>query len=338
MVDHLHGGRRVVDRRRERLDRDVDHDPHGEGGILLDRPLDAEDDHPSKPVLVPLAVGLTAVDADHRRTGGNEVPGGVVEHERATTLLGEADEPRGVDRLDRAGTAGAHDHRRLVGELQRPAHDLGRVGSARRADGGVERAPARRGGDRRDGDRSQSMDESVEKEQEEEHVCGHQDAGHADADMRDGVLLDPRQQREGKGERPDQHRQQDLQDLVPVPEAHVAGRQVVRRHLDDEDADGDDEAGQRRRCPDDCRQQRARRRCRVLERERNRDPAGQDRLEQPEHGARDAAQQREEPEAPLQILARLEVERSTRQCVSYSARAVRAHHPAWMTFRRRPRF
>ena len=41
---------------------------------------------------------------------------------------------------------------------------------------------------------------------------------------------------------------------------------------------------------------------------RNRDPAGQDRLEQPEHGARDAAQQREEPEAPLQVLARFEVE------------------------------
>ena len=48
---------------------------------------------------------------------------------------------------------------------------------ARTAD--VERAPARRGGDRRDGDGSQPMDEAVEEEQEEEDVGGHQDAGHA---------------------------------------------------------------------------------------------------------------------------------------------------------------
>ena len=45
MIEHLHRGRRVVDRRRERLDRDVDHDPDGERGILLDRPLDAQGDH-----------------------------------------------------------------------------------------------------------------------------------------------------------------------------------------------------------------------------------------------------------------------------------------------------
>ena len=34
-----------------------------------------------------------------------------------------------------------------------------------------------------------------------------------------------------------------------------------------------------------------------------------DRLEQPEHRSCDAAQQRQEPEAPLQVLACLEVER-----------------------------
>ena len=42
---------------------------------------------------------------------------------------------------------------------------------------------------------------------------------------------------------------------------------------------------------------------------RDRDLAGEDRLEQTEHGSCDAAQQRQEPEAPLQVLACLEVER-----------------------------
>ena len=160
-----------------------------------------------------------------------------------------------------------------------------------------------------DRDGPQPVDEAVEEEQEEEQVGGHQDAGHGDADVRDGVLLDPRQQREREGERPDQHRQQDLQDLVPVPEAHVAGREAARRHLDDEDADGDHEAGQGSRRPHDRGQQRGRGRRRVLERGRDRDPAGEDRLEQAEHGSCDAAQQRQEPEAPLQVLACLEVER-----------------------------
>ena len=76
-------------------------------------------------------------------------------------------------------------------------------------------------------------------------------AGRRDAEVRDGVLLDSRQQRERERERPDQHRKQDVQHAVPVPEPHVAGREGVRRHLDDEDADGDDEAGQRRGRPDD---------------------------------------------------------------------------------------
>ena len=41
MVEDLHGGRRIVDGRRQRPDRDVDHDADREGRILLDRALDA---------------------------------------------------------------------------------------------------------------------------------------------------------------------------------------------------------------------------------------------------------------------------------------------------------
>ena len=221
----------------------------------------------------------------------------------------EAGKSGEVDRLNRAGAAGANDERRLARDLRRLVNDLGSVVPARRPDDGLERAPAGRRDESCDRDGPQPVDEAVEEEQEEEQVRGHQDAGHGDADVRDGVLLDPRQQREREGERPDQHRQQDLQDLVPVPEAHVAGREAARRHLDDEDADGDHEAGQGSRRPHDRGQQRGRGRRRVLERRRDRDLAGENRLEQAEQGTCDPAQQREEPEAPLQVLACLEVER-----------------------------
>ena len=46
MVEHLHGGGGIVDRGRQRLDGDVDHDPDRERGILLDRALHPEGDHP----------------------------------------------------------------------------------------------------------------------------------------------------------------------------------------------------------------------------------------------------------------------------------------------------
>ena len=309
MVDHLDRRRRVVDRRRERLDRDVDHDPHRERGILLDRPLDAEDDHPPEVILVSVTGRLASVDPDHGRSGRDEVSDRVVENERAPALPREPDESGGVDRLDRAGAARAHDRRRLAGDLQRPAHDLGRVGPGRRSDGRFEGLPARGRRVRRHGHRSQAVDEAVEEEEEEEEVRGHQDARHGDADMWNGALLDSRQQREGERERPDQHRQQDVQHPVPVPEPHVARREHARRHLHDEDADGDDESGQRRGRAHDRGEEDARGRCRVLQRQRHGDSAREHRLEQPEQGPRDPAQQREEPEAPLQVLAGLEVER-----------------------------
>ena len=51
VIQHLHGRRRVVHGRRERADRDVDHDPDRERRILLDRPLDTERDHRAQAIL-----------------------------------------------------------------------------------------------------------------------------------------------------------------------------------------------------------------------------------------------------------------------------------------------
>ena len=72
VVEHLHGRRRVVDRRRQRADRDVDHDPDRECRILLDRPLDAERDHRAQPVLR-FGAGIAPVDLDQRRARRDEV-------------------------------------------------------------------------------------------------------------------------------------------------------------------------------------------------------------------------------------------------------------------------
>ena len=58
----------------------------------------------------------------------------------------------------------------------------------------LECAPAGRRDESCDRDGPQPVDEAVEEEQEEEQVGGHEEAGHRDADVRDGVLLDPRQQ------------------------------------------------------------------------------------------------------------------------------------------------
>ena len=66
VVDHLHRGRRIVHRRRQRTDRDVDHDPHRERGILLDRALDTERDHRAQ-LRLGSRVGRSAVDLDERR-------------------------------------------------------------------------------------------------------------------------------------------------------------------------------------------------------------------------------------------------------------------------------
>jgi hypothetical protein len=59
VIEHLHRGRRVVDRRREGLARHVHHDPERERGILLDRPLEPQCHEPAQGTL--RGVDLTGV-------------------------------------------------------------------------------------------------------------------------------------------------------------------------------------------------------------------------------------------------------------------------------------
>ena len=59
VVEDLYGGGRVVHGRRERPCRDVHHHPDGEGGVLLDRPLDAKGDE-AQPDCRVAAVGRSA--------------------------------------------------------------------------------------------------------------------------------------------------------------------------------------------------------------------------------------------------------------------------------------
>ena len=72
LVDGEDAGRRVVDRRRERLARDVDDDPEAERGVLLHRPLDAERDGVAERGLVHRG-GSGAVETEERLADGEEV-------------------------------------------------------------------------------------------------------------------------------------------------------------------------------------------------------------------------------------------------------------------------
>ena len=113
VVEHLHGGRGIVDRGRERPVGDVDHDPDRERGILLDRALVAERDHPSQlPVCV--CARVLAVDLDERSALGNEVADAVAENEPTPVCLRVADEAATVEGLNRARARAPDDAHRLL--------------------------------------------------------------------------------------------------------------------------------------------------------------------------------------------------------------------------------
>ena len=67
--------------------------------------------------------------------------------------------------------------------------------------------------------------------------------GEGDSEARHRILLDVAEKRVGERQRADENREHGFQQAVAVEEAHVAGRERARRHLDDEDADRDDETG-----------------------------------------------------------------------------------------------
>ena len=132
---------------------------------------------------------------------------------------------------------------------ERPDLVVVRLPSRRRRDRGdaAHRVAARLRDQRRHRHRPQPVDGAVEEDEEEHDRGGEEEAARGDAEVRDVVrILDAAQQREREGERPDQHGEHGLERAVAVPEPHVARRERPRRHLHDEHADRDHEAGQRR--------------------------------------------------------------------------------------------
>lgn len=174
-IQHLHGRGRVVDRSGQGLDRDVNDDPYRERGILLDRSLVAERDHPAQLARVRGGAGPAAVNADQRGSGRHEVADAVLEHEQAAALVPPAHEPVEVDRLDRAGCAARHRPRRVLPVRRRRARE-----HVRRVECGDEplELPADvPGPEGRHRHGPQLVQVAVEENDEEEEAQEHEHAG-----------------------------------------------------------------------------------------------------------------------------------------------------------------
>ena len=299
VVEHLDGRRRVVHRRRQRPDRDVDHDPDGEAGVLVDRPLDAEGDEAAE---LPLGVRRdVAVDLHQHAARGDEVADRLPQDEHAVVLVA----PSG--RVPRRGPPGS---RPPLSAVTRSAGAPSGMSTA--ATGAVvagDSSSARAAGlrdERGDRDRTEAVHEPVEEEQEEQDPDDEEEAGQRDAEIRDEVRRDAAQQRERERQRPDDDGERRLQQPVAIPEAHVARRERPRRHLHDEHADRDDEPGQRGGRADDRREERGRRRGRVVPDLGHVDVLVEVDGDRAEHGAEQRADQRQQPEAALRKLPRPE--------------------------------
>ena len=117
LVEGLHGGRGVVDGRRERLDRDVHEDADRVLGVLLERALRPEPDEPPQPAL---GHGPPpAVDAQERHAVDERVADRPRHRDDRPFPPGERDEALHVDGLDDRGAAAVEDdlplRRQLVG-------------------------------------------------------------------------------------------------------------------------------------------------------------------------------------------------------------------------------
>jgi len=62
------------------------------------------------------------------------------------------------------------------------------------------------------------------------------DSGHRHPEIRNDIDFDSPDEREGKRQRGDEHRQRHLEHAIAVPEPHVASRERPGRHLHHEDA------------------------------------------------------------------------------------------------------
>ena len=85
LVDGEHGGGRVVDRRGERLDRDIDEDANAEQRVLLHRALGAEDDAVAQHLVIDRRGA--AVEQEERLIGADEIADLRRELDHAVRLL-----------------------------------------------------------------------------------------------------------------------------------------------------------------------------------------------------------------------------------------------------------
>ena len=252
VVQRLNGGGGVVDGGRERLDRDVGHDPDGEGRILLEGPPGPERDHPLQ-----LTAGLRrhaciAEDRDHVLAGGDEIADGSLHGEQVIMLAGPSDQAADIDGLDRPVPPARHHEHRLAGS------DLGGRGAGPGGLGDLDNDPP---GHRH---RPEQVDQPVEEQQEQRQAQHHQEPGDTHPNIRDLLGADLAQQRERERQRPSQHRERGLQHAAAVPDPHDAGGEGPGGHLDRQDRHRHHEAGQADRGTDDRGQHGARGRRGVL--------------------------------------------------------------------------
>ena len=187
VVHDLNGGGGVVDRGRQRLDGDVDHDADRTSRILLDRALQPERDHAAQPALTDRRRRRGPVELEQRRAGGDELPDRVSDHQRAGVLLGPLHEAAERDRLhgastrrgrhSDAGACGAWGRRRRVrvGQPGDRVPECPLAGS--RDEGGDRHGP-------------KPVNEAIQEDDEQQQADHHEPRGERDADVRHGVRLD----------------------------------------------------------------------------------------------------------------------------------------------------
>ncbi len=225
-------------------------------------------------------------------------------HEHSLGPRGPGDEPPRVYRLHGTRPIAAHLRGRIAGKCRlegvdsaRPAHELGRLGVCR------DRLLARDDDDPGDRDRPQPVEVAIEEDQEQHEPGPDEDARQGHADRRHGVLLDLPEQCEREEQGAEQHRQDELEDEVAVPDAHVARREGLRGHLDDEHGHRHDEAGQRDHRADDRREDRLGRSRRVFEPRRKGQPAVEPSASEAQQPPGHTPEQRHDPEVALEVLA-----------------------------------
>ena len=170
MVEHLNGGRRVVDGGGEGADGDVDQHAQGERRILLDRALDAECETVGQAPFGDLRKGQGRVRFEHDRPARDEVADAVGQHDHRVVAGRPLEQPFVVDRLNRAGLLAAHLERRLTRqerlELRIVSGALGGRDPNRRA----QRCAPRSGDELGDLDGPEPVQRTVEEDEEEQRA------------------------------------------------------------------------------------------------------------------------------------------------------------------------